>query len=80
VDLVVVEALEVVVVAPFSLASFSPASLASPDASPSVLASFEPACHSSCWPSVAASAFELQLLDLSQPMEDLEDLFRLVVV
>jgi hypothetical protein len=62
---VVVEALVVVVVAPFSLASFPPASLASPDASPGILASFKPACHSLCWPSTIASAFEQRPLDLS---------------
>jgi hypothetical protein len=64
------EALVVVVVAPFSLASFPPASPAFPAASPGVLASFEFASHSSCLPSFVASASELQPLDMSQLVED----------
>ena len=78
--MVVEEALVVVVVVPFTLAAFPPASLASPDASPSVLASFEPACHSLCLPCVVPSAFELRPLDPSQPVEDLEDSSLFVVV
>jgi hypothetical protein len=77
---VVVEALVVVAAAPFVLASSPLASLAFPNTSPSVLASFELACHSLCLPSTVAFASEHQPLDLSQSMEDLEDSFLFVVV
>jgi hypothetical protein len=77
---VVVEALVVITAAPFALASFPPASPTFPDASPGVLASFEPACHSLCLASAIASASERQPLDLSQPVEDLEDSFLVVIV
>jgi hypothetical protein len=77
---VVVEALVVVVVAPFALASFPLVSHAFPDASPGILASFELACHSLCLPSVVASASERQPLDLSEPVEVSEDSFLFVVV
>jgi hypothetical protein len=76
----VVVALVVVAVAPFSLASFPPASPAFPDACPNVLASFEPIFHSLCLPSAVASASERQLMDLSQPVEDLEDSFLFAIV
>jgi hypothetical protein len=61
----VVEALVVVAAAPFILASSPLASPAFADASPDVLASFEPACHSFCLPSAVASASQWQPLDLS---------------
>jgi hypothetical protein len=77
---VVEEALVVVDVAPFSLASFPLASPTFPNASPGVLASFEHACHSLCLPCVVPSAFELRPLDPSQPVEDLEDSSLFVVV
>jgi hypothetical protein len=77
---VVVEALVVVAAAPFILASFPPAFPAFPDASPSVLASFEPASQSLCLPFAVASACERQPHDLSQQVEDLKDSFLVVVV
>jgi hypothetical protein len=55
---VVVEVVVVVAAFPVVFAS-------SPLASPSVLASFEPAFHSSCLPSAVASASERQPLDVS---------------
>jgi hypothetical protein len=68
---VVEEEVVVVVVAfPVVLASFPPAF---PDASPSILVSFELAFHSLCLSSAVASASERQPLDLSQPLEDSED-------
>ena len=70
----------VVVAFPFFFASFALSSPAFPDASPEVLASSEFAFHSLHLPSVAASASELQPLDLSQPVEDSEDSFLVVVV
>jgi hypothetical protein len=77
---VVVEVVVVVAAFPVVLASSPLASPAFPDASPGVLASFEPAFHSSCLPSTVASASEQQPLDLSQPMEDSKDSFQVVVV
>jgi hypothetical protein len=62
------------------LASSPLPSSAFPDASPGVLTSFELAFHSSCLPSAVASASERQPLDLSQPVEDSEDSFLVVVV
>jgi hypothetical protein len=70
----------VVVVAPITLASFPIASSAFPDASPSVLASSELVFHSLCLPSVVASAYEREPLDLSQLVEDSEDSFLVGVV
>jgi hypothetical protein len=78
--LVVVEVVVVVAAFPVFLASSSLASSAFPDTSLGVLASFEPASHSSCLPSAVASASERQPLDLSQPVEDWEDSFLVVVV
>jgi hypothetical protein len=83
VELVVVveeEAMVLVAVAPFfpdasppSSPTFLSASLDAPVASaPAYLASYSP--------SVAASTSELQPLDRSQPVEDLEDSSRLAVV
>jgi hypothetical protein len=77
---VVEEALVVVAAAPFVLASFPLASPSFTDATPGVLASFEPASHSLCLPSAVASAFERQPLDLSQLVEDSEDSFLVAVV
>lgn len=62
------------------LASSPLASPAFPDTSLGVLASSELAFHSSCFPPAVASASERQPLDLSQPVEDSEDSFRVVVV
>ena len=62
------------------LASSPLVSPAFPDTSPSVLASSELAFHSSSLPSVVASSSERQPLDLSQPVEDSEDSFLVVVV
>jgi hypothetical protein len=62
---VMVEVVVVVVAFPVILASFLLASPAFPDASPSILASFELAFHSSCLSSVVASVSERQPLDLS---------------
>jgi hypothetical protein len=81
VELVVVEEVVVVVViAPIALSSFPVASPAFPDASPGVLASSELAFHSLCLPSVVASTFERQPLDLSPLVEDSEDSFLVGVV
>jgi hypothetical protein len=77
---VVVEVVVVVVAFRVILASSPLASPAFPDAPPDFLDSFEPAFHSSCLPSAVASASERQPLDLSHPMEDLEDSFLVVVV
>ena len=74
------EAMVVVAAFPAFLASSPLASPVVPDASPRVLASSRFAFHSSCLSSVVASASELRPLDLSQPMEDSEDSFMLVVV
>ena len=65
---------------PLASHAFHDASPTFPDASPGVLASFEPACHSLCLASAIASASERQPLDLSQPVEDSEDSFLFVVV
>jgi hypothetical protein len=77
-----VELVVVVVVAVVAtvLASSLLASPALPNASPGVLASSELAFHSSNLPSVVAFAFEQHPQDLSQPVEDLEDSFLVVVV
>ena len=61
--MVEVEVVVVVAAFPVVLASSPLASPAFPDASPGVLASFEPAFHSSCLPFAIASAFERQPLD-----------------
>ena len=78
--MVEVEVVVVVAAFPVVLASSPLASPAFPDASPGVLASFEPACHSLCLPSAVAFAFERRPLDLSQQVEDLEDSFFIAVV
>jgi hypothetical protein len=78
--LVVVEVVVVVVVSPIGLVSSPDAFPACPDASPDVLASSEFSFHSSCLPSVVASASERQPLDLSQPVEDSVENSSLVVV
>ena len=70
----------VVAAFPAFLASSLLASPAFPNTSPSVLASSELAFHSSSLPSVVASSSERQPLDLSQPVEDSEDSFLVVVV
>jgi hypothetical protein len=80
VQLVVVEEVVVVATVPFVLASSPLSSPAFPNASPGILASFELAFHSSCLPSVLAFASERQPLDLSQPVEDYEDSFLVVLV
>jgi hypothetical protein len=77
---VVVEVVVVVVVAPIGLASSPDTFPAFPDASPDVLVSSELAFHSLCLPSVVASASERQPQDPSQPVEDSEDSFLVVVV
>jgi hypothetical protein len=77
---VVVKAMVLAAVVPSSLASFLLSSPAFPGASLDVPAAFELAYSSSYSPSVAASASELQPLDLSQPVEDSEGPFLLVVV
>jgi hypothetical protein len=77
---VVVEVVVVVVVFPAILASSLDASPAVPDASPGVLASSEFAFRSSYLPFVVVSVSVRQPLDLSQPVEDLEDSFLFVVV
>ena len=69
----------VVVAVPTVLASFLNASPTVPDTFLGVLASSEFAFRSSCLPFAAASASERQPLDLSQPVEDLEDSFLVVV-
>jgi hypothetical protein len=61
----VVEVVVVVAAFPAFLASSSLASPAFPAASPGVLTSSKFASHSSCLPSIATSASELQPLDLS---------------
>ena len=70
----------VVVVAPIALASFPVACPAFPDASPGILASSELAFHPLCLPSVVASTFERQPLDLSSLVEDSEHSFLVGVV
>jgi hypothetical protein len=81
VELVVVAEVVVVVdVVATVLASSPLASHAFHDASPSVLVSSELTFHSLSLPSVVASTSERQPLDLSQPVEDWEDSFRVVVV
>jgi hypothetical protein len=77
---VVVEVVVVVVVFPTILASSLNASPAVPDASPGVLASSNFAFRSSCLPFAVAPASVWQPLDRSQPVEDLEDSFMVVVV
>jgi hypothetical protein len=77
---VVVDVVVVVAIVATVLASSLLASPAFPYASPGVLASSELAFHSSNLPSVVASASKRQPLDLSQPMEDSEDSFLVVVV
>jgi hypothetical protein len=77
---VVEEALVVVVVVPFALASFPPASLASPGTSFDVPVASELAYPSWYLPIVAASASGLQPPDQSEPVEDLEDSTLLDVV
>jgi hypothetical protein len=77
---VVVEVVVVIATFPDVLASSPLASPAFPNASPYVLASFQPAFHSSCLPFAVASASNRQPLDLSHPVEDLEDSFLDVVV
>jgi hypothetical protein len=62
---VVVEVVVVVAAFPAVLASSLDAFQTVPDTSPSVLASFEPAFHSSCLPSVVTPASMWQPLDLS---------------
>ena len=76
----VVEVVVVVATIPTVLASSLDTFPAVPDASLGVLASSEFAFRSSCLPFAAASASERQPLDLSQPVEDSEDSFRVVVV
>ena len=68
------------VVAPFSLVTFPPASLASPGASLDVPAASELAFPSLYLLFFAASTSGLQPLDQSQPVEDLEDSSLHVVV
>ena len=70
----------VVTAVPTVLVSSLDAFPAVPDAFPGVLASSEFAFCSSCLPFAAASASERQPLDLSQPVEDSEDSFLVVVV
>jgi hypothetical protein len=70
----------VVAAVPIVLASSPLSSLAFPNASLGVLVSSELAFHSSCLPFAIASTSERQPLDLSHPLEDLEDSFLVVVV
>jgi hypothetical protein len=70
----------VVAIAPTTLASSPDTFPAFPDASHGVLVSSELAFHSSCLPSIAAFASERQPMDLSQPVEDSEDSFLVVIV
>jgi hypothetical protein len=76
---VVVEVVVVVAAFPAILASSLDAFPAVTVAFPSVLASFELAFHSSCLPSAVASASKRQPLHLSQPVEDSEDSFLVMV-
>jgi hypothetical protein len=69
-----------VAVAPFALGASPPSSLVAPGASLDTHVPSAPAYLALCSPYVAASAFELQPLDQSKPMEDSEDSFRLAVV
>ena len=69
----------VVVVFPTVLASFLDASLAGPDAFPSVLALSDFAFRSPCLSFVVVQAFGQQPLDRFQPVEDLEDSFMFAV-
>jgi hypothetical protein len=80
VELVVVEVVLVVVVAPIALASSPDAFPAFPKVSPGVLVLSKLAFHSSCLPSAVASASERQPLDLSQPVEDSVEISSLVAV
>jgi hypothetical protein len=80
VELVVEEALVLAAVAPFALDASHPSSLVSPGLSLDTPVAYAPAYPSSYMPSVAASPSELQPLDQSQPVEDSEDPFLLVVV
>jgi hypothetical protein len=77
---VVVEAMVLVAGISSFLASFLLSSRALPGAFLDIPAASELPYPSSYSPSVAASASELQPLDLSQPMEDSEDSFLLAVV
>jgi hypothetical protein len=67
-------------VAPFALGASPPSSFVSPGASPDAPITSAPTYLALCLPSIATSASELQPLDQSQPVEDLEDSYRLVVV
>jgi hypothetical protein len=77
---VVVEVVVVVVVFPVVLASSLDAFPVDPSEFPGVLASSELAFRSSCLPFVVAPVSRWQPLDLFWPVEDLEDLFLVVVV
>jgi hypothetical protein len=77
---VVVEAMLLAVVAPFFLDASPPSSFVFPGASLDAHVASTSAYSSSYLPSAAASASELQPLDQSQPVEDSEDPFLLVVV
>ena len=76
----VVEAMVLVAVAPSFLGTFPPSSPASLGASPDAPVASAPAYLASYSPSIVASAFERQPLDLSQLVEDSEDSFLVVVV
>jgi hypothetical protein len=69
----------VVVVFPTVLASFLDASLADPNAFPSVLALYDFAFGSPFLSFVVVPTFGRQPLDRFQPVEDLEDSFMFVV-
>jgi hypothetical protein len=77
---VVVEAMVLAAVTPFFLNASPPSSLISPGTSLDAPATSGLAYPSSYSPSVATSASGLQPLDLSQPVEDSEDLSQLAIV
>ena len=60
-------------VAPFALGASPPSSFVSPGASPDAPITSAPTYLALCLPSIATSASELQPLDQSQSVEDLDD-------
>jgi hypothetical protein len=70
---VVVEAMVLVADTPFALGASPPSSPTSLGVSPDAPVAFAPTSFASYSPSAASFASELQPLDQSQPVEDLEE-------